>query len=774
MTQPRPKIARLSDWHRVKQTHELGCRVEARVDRHVGFGALCWIGGNFRIPARLRKREISWDPNKQDPTFVPEGSLFDAIVIGYDDDWRELVISKKAADKSAITQFAQLYGPGAIVECEVCRITPSRTVIVALAAGLEGEIAAKDLPVIPTSPVQLLEPWRIEVGDQLQAMVVSVDTFNRSIRLSLKDSIGKYESENRQRITTLSKKSKAQPYFDNRYASFGLSQSKNFQHCKSGALKILLVEDESDVRDAITSILRDRRHLVFDAGSLEVAKLHLSKTNHDAALIDLHLSGKSAESLILELRRKFPGIRIIVVSGNTERLSALRLTETILPKPFDPWHVVALLEGNNSSNHNSVLPLDESLVYLSEDANRRSDGICDETLKTLRQYLQSMQYDTGASASAILSYGKSSNEVTCVCSEGIPKDIFGRFRKELRSTFFGDVLAGFRESSGSVCASYVANQRSQSQAVEHRLLSLTGRERAIGFPMQLETQRDSMAIFLFMDDERTLPSQTTLREIEHRISVLCLEIDRSAGASKLLRQQRSMSVGSLMLGMTHELRNAVTAIKCQTAHLETVIENVKLGTKSIDDSIPVLASFSRQTQLLEDSFESMLGLSKVTDSKSSVALESILQNVFEQCRHVADQSNILLITDTHEDDSVNQFQVHKSLGQVVLNLVLNAIQHTSAWRKQDGCVEARMNVEYENAIPYAVLRVSDNGFGMDWLKREEAFEMFQTTRRDGSGLGLYVSRLIVESLGGRIYVESSYKFQGTTMRVEFAMEGIRK
>ena len=68
------------------------------------------------------------------------------------------------------------------------------------------------------------------------------------------------------------------------------------------------------------------------------------------------------------------------------------------------------------------------------------------------------------------------------------------------------------------------------------------------------------------------------------------------------------------------------------------------------------------------------------------------------------------------------------------------------------------------------LRVTDNAFGIEGASFHKIFRMFETTRRDGSGLGLYVSQMIVDSLKGELAVESSHKFLGTTMLVRLPVE----
>ncbi len=100
--------------------------------------------------------------------------------------------------------------------------------------------------------------------------------------------------------------------------------------------------------------------------------------------------------------------------------------------------------------------------------------------------------------------------------------------------------------------------------------------------------------------------------------------------------------------------------------------------------------------------------------------------------------------------------------KVVTNLVLNATEAVS----QGG----QIVVETSQNNGWAILTVSDNGCGMEpEFLRHALFRPFQTTKKDGFGIGMFQSKMIVEAHGGRIEVESELK-KGTTFRVLLPMQ----
>jgi putative PEP-CTERM system histidine kinase len=98
-------------------------------------------------------------------------------------------------------------------------------------------------------------------------------------------------------------------------------------------------------------------------------------------------------------------------------------------------------------------------------------------------------------------------------------------------------------------------------------------------------------------------------------------------------------------------------------------------------------------------------------------------------------------------------QIHK----VVTNLVLNAAEAVTP--------NGQIRVETGRSQGWAVLTVADNGCGMaPEFVSGSLFRPFQTTKKEGFGIGMFQSKMIVEAHGGRVEVESQLN-KGTTFRV---------
>jgi signal transduction histidine kinase len=96
------------------------------------------------------------------------------------------------------------------------------------------------------------------------------------------------------------------------------------------------------------------------------------------------------------------------------------------------------------------------------------------------------------------------------------------------------------------------------------------------------------------------------------------------------------------------------------------------------------------------------------------------------------------------------------LQQVLLNLILNAIEAMSA--VEDGVRELTIvsRQDAADAVPDAVIiEVRDCGHGLDPQNAERVFQAFYTTKPEGIGIGLSISRSIIEAHGGRLWASGN-------------------
>jgi PAS domain S-box-containing protein len=110
------------------------------------------------------------------------------------------------------------------------------------------------------------------------------------------------------------------------------------------------------------------------------------------------------------------------------------------------------------------------------------------------------------------------------------------------------------------------------------------------------------------------------------------------------------------------------------------------------------------------------------------------------------------------------------LQQVLLNLLMNAAEACRELPQERRCLTVHTSVEYRGDLPWAVLEVEDSGIGFGEHDTARLFEAFYSTKTGGLGMGLSISRSIIESHGGRIWASANAD-HGVTMH--FALPCIR-
>jgi signal transduction histidine kinase len=93
------------------------------------------------------------------------------------------------------------------------------------------------------------------------------------------------------------------------------------------------------------------------------------------------------------------------------------------------------------------------------------------------------------------------------------------------------------------------------------------------------------------------------------------------------------------------------------------------------------------------------------------------------------------------------------LQQVLLNLVVNGMDAMNTVDEPERRLEVRGRPDKQEGSPAARISVQDRGIGLDAAQMERLFEAFYTTKPHGMGMGLAISRSIIEAHGGRLWAE---------------------
>jgi len=239
---------------------------------------------------------------------------------------------------------------------------------------------------------------------------------------------------------------------------------------------------------------------------------------------------------------------------------------------------------------------------------------------------------------------------------------------------------------------------------------------------------------------------------------------------ELVRSNRLTHMGLLMAGINHEIKSPLYVIRGIADAKLTSESNASEELKEMCQK--TCQQIDRVNSIMQK-FSSLVRSPSISSSSaSSVIVPDILKNVEAL---VAPQFTIdrIKITFNVPDDlpAISMDGTH--LEEVVLNLVMNASQAIKEKGLSVGespyrgviTVQARLNDQYVEIC------VEDNGAGFKDLKR--LFEVFSTTKAEGTGLGLYITKQLVEKYKGKIDVRSE-KGQGSVVTVKLLAESAVK
>jgi signal transduction histidine kinase len=211
---------------------------------------------------------------------------------------------------------------------------------------------------------------------------------------------------------------------------------------------------------------------------------------------------------------------------------------------------------------------------------------------------------------------------------------------------------------------------------------------------------------------------------------------RESLSEELRRSENLASLGRLLAGVAHEVRNPLAALR-STVQLWQRLPDRARTPESMDAVV-------RSVDRLNDLVSRLLYFARSGhDARSSVDLNSIVREALELTRAQADGQKVTLAAELDPNLPLLCGSA-QALQQVVLNLTANALQSMPGGGRLD-CTTRWLPTENE-----IELRVRDTGPGVPAEARARLFEPFFTTRAEGTGLGLALCREIVRQHGGRI------------------------
>jgi signal transduction histidine kinase len=299
-------------------------------------------------------------------------------------------------------------------------------------------------------------------------------------------------------------------------------------------------------------------------------------------------------------------------------------------------------------------------------------------------------------------------------------------------------------------------------------------------PVQPTVLRSKVAVFaelykkgreLAAANRMLLGEVAERRRAEARLSELAESLDRRVtertrdlqdSEARLLDAHRRKD--EFLATLAHELRNPL-------APLRSAVELVKHGAVTPDKLTWATGMMERQVRALVRLIDDLMDVSRINQGKielkrEPVALNDVLAEALETVRPLIEESGHELAV-LLPDRKVVIDADRTRLGQALLNLLNNAVKYTDP----GGRIEVGVSVEKGNAV----VTIRDSGIGIAPEHLDEVFQMFSqvesalTRSRGGLGIGLSLTRRLVEMHGGAVRASSDGVGQGSRFQISLPL-----
>lgn len=326
--------------------------------------------------------------------------------------------------------------------------------------------------------------------------------------------------------------------------------------------------------------------------------------------------------------------------------------------------------------------------------------------------------------------------------------ILGRSESEL----FGSRLRDLLPPSGEVHG--MLERVGASGQPAHDLLTVRSGERTTKIlASNLPEEGRAGGLLVVLED-------VTEREALHRaLEDKVEEIGRAQ--RRLVETEKLAATSKLIATLAHEIKNPLNAMNLSLANLDVVLEaapSIEEARRGVPEHVGIVKAGIRR---IGEMVDRLMGFARpqevwlVTKEIHGVLREG-LRNLAEQAR-----SQKVRLEEEFADGLPPLRMEESELYRAFYNLFLNALE-----AMPDG---GTLKVRTACAGDALVVSVSDTGPGIPPSDHQKIFDLFYTTKPRGMGLGLSQVFRTVESLGGRIAVESAPK-AGTTFSLTFPLE----
>ncbi len=274
-----------------------------------------------------------------------------------------------------------------------------------------------------------------------------------------------------------------------------------------------------------------------------------------------------------------------------------------------------------------------------------------------------------------------------------------------------------------------------------------------------------LRIFLDLRQQKNLVTERNLAAAKEHATLLSkhkkelqeLLTEREEIIRQLTLSNKTAGMGVLVASLAHELNQPLCAIRLNAQLVERKLNSSDTDVEGARKFLDSVINDNRRAANIISRLRAMFEHQDRADLM--LDMHALLRDAVALVQMRADQEAVLIVTE-FSDQSAKLKGDSAQLQQVILNLLNNALDALSAIDREQKCIHLKTTVANRQLI----IHIEDNGCGIPEHLHRSVFELFKTSKAQGMGVGLWLSKTVINGHCGDIQF-TSQTGEGTQFEV---------
>jgi signal transduction histidine kinase len=289
-------------------------------------------------------------------------------------------------------------------------------------------------------------------------------------------------------------------------------------------------------------------------------------------------------------------------------------------------------------------------------------------------------------------------------------------------------------------------------------------------PINPELLRAKVSVFvdLYKKNHQLLAQEQKLMTINNDLEERVKERTEELSKKNLELESKNIELLKVNNDLDNFIYTASHDLKAPVSNIEglviSLMDTLSEETAQDENVKTIIGMINSSIQRFKGTIQDLTEITKIQkgieENNSIVDCHEIIEDVKLTIGELIQESNAKINIDIEACPQINFSR--KNLNSIIYNLLSNAIKYRSPKRNPD------ISIKTQRSNGFIVLTIKDNGLGMNLQDKNKIFSMFKRLHDhvEGSGIGLYIVKRIIDNSGGKIEVESTVG-KGSTFKVYF-------